>query len=121
MIYNQIKKRLYFIPVFIYTFIKLKSNKRGKVMPTIRECRRPGIFRRPTAFLCSYYPPPDSVSSNSFCAIRPVRCWYGRLCTTYHLALHLCTWNASRLSYSPEVINSSVYPHSSGVGRGTSI
>ena len=34
MIYNQIKKRLYFIPVFIYTFIKLKSNKRGKVMPT---------------------------------------------------------------------------------------
>ena len=34
MIYNQIKKRLYFIPVFIYTFIKLKSNKRVKVMPT---------------------------------------------------------------------------------------
>ncbi len=29
--------------------------------------------------------------------------------------------NASRLSYSPEVINSSAYPHSSGVGRGTDI
>ena len=29
--------------------------------------------------------------------------------------------NASRLSYSPEAINSSASPHSSGVGRGTSI
>ncbi len=28
---------------------------------------------------------------------------------------------ASRLSYSPETINSSALPHSSGVGRGTSI
>ena len=29
--------------------------------------------------------------------------------------------NASRLSYSPKAINSSTSPHSSGVGRGTSI